>query len=148
MSKKNRVRALAVFGASLLAGCHGTPGSEGRSEAAEPAPASWPNSGAVRIEGATGGDKPIGARAPATSRALSLKGSRGETLNFQLHVSGPGCYTLALEGVAGSGASLRLYAMEPMRTEHPSFPGAYVGDILDPLVPAAGRRICPAQTRG
>lgn len=89
------------------------------------------------VEAVRGSEKPIGAFVPKTASSLELSGSRGETVNFQLKIRATGCVKL------GSSPTIRFYEMPYVRTEHASFPGAYVGSHHDPLPPIKDGEICP-----
>ena len=94
----------------------------------------------LRLEGTAGADKPVGPRLPALQKTVQLKGARGEVLNLLLRLDGVGCGTLAIGKFQTKSKEpgtfpIRLFRMEPITTEYPSFPGAYVGRHYDPLAP-------------
>ena len=95
----------------------------------------------ARLEIVNGSDKYVGNYNPALSSRLLLKGSRGEVLNFQVKIPAGDCKTLALSSLTNQADEakiefpLKLFKMETIRTAQPSFPGAYVGDHFDPLIP-------------
>jgi O-antigen ligase len=98
---------------------------------------------AMNLEAVRGSDKPIGTFTPPTRKTLELSGSRGEVLNFQLKVKISDCSKLSVQGLPPS-THIRFYHMPYFKTEHASFPGAYVGSHHDPLIPLADDGlICP-----
>ncbi len=105
--------------------------------------------GAVRsetifFEASAGIDKPIGMQEPPLSGSLSLKGSRGETLNFLIKTRVSGCERLELKlpGIDAGSLTLRLFDVETIATRRASFPGAYVGRHYDPLLPNEALMVC------
>ena len=95
-----------------------------------------------------GANKPIGATSPPLSRKLTLKGSRGEVLNFMLKLSGDRCRRFSITSFRkheGSGVELpiRFFKMGTIVTKQPSFPGAFVGPHFDPLLPVKEGKFCP-----
>ncbi|HTL12924.1 MAG TPA: O-antigen ligase family protein, partial [Bdellovibrionota bacterium] len=91
------------------------------------------------LEGSAGVDRPVGTYQPALSPKIQLAGSRGETVSFLMKATGEGCSPISLPAWAG-GVHTKFYRVETIRTEHPSFPGAFVGEIADPLIPLTGER--------
>ena len=84
---------------------------------------------------------------------LNLKGSRGETLNFQLKLKlsrkVPGCQTLKLdEFKKGPAPTVRFFEMRTMNIEHPSYTGAKLGKYFDPLVPLLSGNVCTPSKPG
>ncbi|MDR3607101.1 MAG: O-antigen ligase family protein [Oligoflexia bacterium] len=106
----------------------------------------------IAVEVVRGGDKPIGRFIPSAQDKLILKGSRGETLNFQIKLRAGGCVKLAFQTKAGKtaphGLGARFYEMPYVRTANPSFQGAYVGSHHDPLPPLDDGAFCPDLARG
>ena len=98
------------------------------------------------LDAVNNGNKPLGDFVPPTSKTLELKGARGETRNFMLLVGGTGCAPLNVspfKSSSGSGSfEVNLFAMKTMHTENPSFTGAFVGDIFDPLIPLPKPTLC------
>lgn len=65
------------------------------------------------------------------AQALSLKGSRGETLGSILKVTGSGCLP---KGITLPQAQVTFYEMPIFTTTQSSYTGAPVGDHYDPLI--------------
>lgn len=122
-ARRARMRAMLVFSAALL-------------------PAREASASRLILEGAPYAQKPIADSAPATSRTIEIRGARGETLDFLLRLSGDGCGRLSEPRFETADLGFRIFAMPPVRTEHPSFPGAFVGWHLDPLVPVEDGELC------
>jgi peptidoglycan/LPS O-acetylase OafA/YrhL len=125
--------ACLVAGLSALNGCLGKSGS---AEAAR-AP------GTATLQAVSHGEKPLSKKQPAGEPRLALKGSRGETLNFQLLVPPGECKPLTLAGLK-SPVEIRVYEMVSIATPNPSFPGAPKATELDPLLPLDLKSVCPA----
>jgi hypothetical protein len=95
----------------------------------------------------TGGIKPWGIPAAGDfAGSVELSGSRGETLNFMLHVQARGCFEPRLNLNSAVGAKslprveTRFYEVLPFVTKHPSYRGAGTGTYWDPVIAKA--RIC------
>ncbi len=95
------------------------------------------------IQASVGLQKPLGDTLPRLQKKIRLSGARGEMVFFQLYLTGRGCQALRVEGF--EQLSLKLFRMETITTKYPSFPGAYVGEHYDPLVPlTVGKPVCPS----
>lgn len=71
---------------------------------------------------------------PPISTPLPLFGSRGEVLSVQIDLEAHACSRVLFT----SGASeilMEVFREELVETQHPSFPGARVGEYFDPLIP-------------
>jgi hypothetical protein len=90
-----------------------------------------------------GADKAIGRYVPVGTSQLTLKGSRGETLNFQLKLKTMGCAKLTFQSSV-KAVTARFFEMPYIKTQHASFPGAYVGSHHDPLPPLGDGAVCPS----
>lgn len=102
---------------------------------------------AQQLEVVAYGDKPLGSYSPALESSLALKGSRREVLNFSIRAKGEGCGRIVLSPFTRSDKRVirpeaRFFLMERIRTSKPSFPGAFVGEHFDPLVPVPDKRVC------
>ncbi|NLF25107.1 MAG: DUF4091 domain-containing protein [Deltaproteobacteria bacterium] len=103
---------------------------------------------ALSLRGSPGTDKPYGRYEPTTRKRLALYGSRGETLNFLLKFQAPSCRRIRFSPLTKSnGTKLRarpeLFHLSTIRTHSPSYDGAFVGEIVDPLMPLQRLRLCP-----
>ena len=99
------------------------------------------------ITAVANGDKPLGTFTPSTSGRVRVYASRGETRNLIIRIEGDGCADLKMPLFrAASGGSaeigLRLFRMKTITTRQPSFPGAYIGPIHDPLIPLTSNQVC------
>ncbi|MCC7440245.1 MAG: O-antigen ligase family protein [Bdellovibrionales bacterium] len=109
------------------------------------APAPAQAATAASLQAVEGPDRPVGGYSPQWMDQLDIAGSRGETLGFLLKARGQGCAPITWPAWAGR-VRTALYRVETIRTEHPSFPGAFVGEIQDPLLPLGGDRVlCPTR---
>jgi O-antigen ligase len=97
----------------------------------------------IAVEVIRGANKAIGRYVPPGASQLALKGSRGETLNFQLKLKTVGCAKLTFQSSV-KAVTARFFEMPYIKTQHPSFPGAYVGSHHDPLPPLADGALCPS----
>ncbi len=106
----------------------------------------------MKLSASLGADKPIGKLEPKTSNSLELSGSRGESLNFLLKIQQEGCHRIWVDSSSElknkdnkqrwQSINFSLFEMPKIKTQHASFPGAYVGDHVDPLIPVVGGRVC------
>ena len=97
----------------------------------------------IQLEAVRGSDKPIGNYAPITKPELSLSGSRGETINFQLKIKTDTCFKLSALQLPPK-TEIQFYEMPYIQTHDASYPGAYVGSQHDPLIPISiNDFICP-----
>gem|GEM_PF-713971 len=96
------------------------------------------------FEASAGANKPTGNHSPSTSEHVILKGSRAETLLFMLKMSGNGCFPFAVKmpQAVQPDLNVTLYSLPPVKTQHPSFPGAFIGAHLDPAVPLSSNSLC------
>lgn len=103
---------------------------------------------AITLTAGAGAEKPIGDRIPNLDSQLKLYGSRGETLIFLLRAEGSGCHSLSagVDDAEGGDFSFTFYSLPPIKTEHPSFPGAFVGRHLDPVVLINSQGACLDQS--
>jgi hypothetical protein len=94
------------------------------------------------LSGIAGGNKPIAGVIPPLQSSITLKGSRGETLDFMFMVKGNGCTDFSAS-TKDQELPVTFYEMAIITTTAPSFRGAYVGDHFDPLISLAeGRKLC------
>lgn len=84
-------------------------------------------------------DKPMEPEQARLGQAITLRGSRNETVTFMIGADGSGCFPVSVTKASPASHSLpmelSLYSLPMVTTEHPSFTGASVGQYLDPVVP-------------
>ncbi|NLF24072.1 MAG: DUF4091 domain-containing protein [Deltaproteobacteria bacterium] len=105
------------------------------------------------ILASAGAEKPLGTFEPKLDHKLSLAGSRLETLNFVLKLRGNGCNRISFSALSSKDSpprwfTLRFYEMLTITSRQPSFPGAFVGKLYDPLLPVQNEKICIDQASG
>ncbi len=100
----------------------------------------------IKMLGSSNGDKPIGASEPMMGSVVKLKGSRGETLNFTVKITGTGgrsCGELRLNLPAKFyDSEFQLFQLETIKISEPSFTNAPLGELFDPLVPIGNHALC------
>lgn len=101
----------------------------------------------LQLTAVASGDKPLGDFAPSTSAHVRVYASRGETRNIIVRLEGDGCELLKMpefRSASGEDAQItpRLFLMKTITTRQPSFPGAYVGPIHDPVIPVPSKQVC------
>ena len=101
----------------------------------------------IALGAQAGLNKPAGRFQPQLASAISLRGSRNETLTFMIKAEGSGCFPMSVikEPTTSSPRPLEIsfFALPEVTTAHPSFSGAAVGQYLDPVVPLpSDSRLC------
>jgi len=131
----------SILGLSLISGTSKAVNNEGD-----------PSSSALlpRILGMHGLDKPLGEYSPQLAKTISFGVSRGENFSILLKIQTDRCRKLYIgkfEQKGGKVANLSFdaFRVEKFQIKYPSYEGAPVEPVLDPMIPLSTQpTLCPS----